>query len=291
MVIIGGGVVGVEMASIYSRIGVKTTIIEYMESLIPTMDLELGKELKKILTKNGVQIFLGNTVRNVKNNGKDVSIEFADKTGASQTLITDYCLVSVGRRPYTDGLGIKNTSVQLDDKGRVRVNEKLQTANTNIYAIGDVIDGPMLAHKAEDEGVFVAETINGQKPHINYNLIPSVVYTWPEIASVGYTEEQLKKDNRTYRVGKFPFVASGRARAAMESEGFAKILSDPKYGELLGVHIIGPRAADLIAQGVIGIHYETTDEDMTRISYAHPTYSEALKEAYLVASGQGALNL
>jgi dihydrolipoamide dehydrogenase len=291
MVVIGGGAIGVEMASIYSRIGVKVTIIEYMESLIPTMDAELGKELKKILTKNGVDILLGSTVRNVKNNGKDISIEFADKTGISQTLIADYCLVSVGRKPYTDGLGLKNTAIQLDHKSRIQVNEKLQTANPNIYAIGDVINGLMLAHKAEEEGVFVAETINGQNPHINYNLIPSVVYTWPEIASIGYTEEQLKKDNKAYRVGKFPFVASGRARAAMESDGFTKILSDPEYGEILGVHIIGPRAADLIAQGVIGMHYETTDEDMTRISYAHPTYSETLKEAYLMASGQGALNL
>lgn len=291
MVIIGGGVIGVEMASIYARIGVKVTILEYMNNLIPTMDLELGKELKKILLKTGVEALLGCSVQSAKNKGSHVQVKYLGDGKTQREIEADYCLVAVGRSPYTKGLGLEKTSIQTDEKGRIKTNEYLQTAEPNIYAIGDVVNGPMLAHKAEEEGVFVAETINGQKPHLNYQLIPSVVYTWPEVASVGYTEEQLKNENRSYRVGKFPFVASGRARAAMDVEGFSKVLTDPKYGEVLGVHIIGARAADLIAQAVIGIHYETTDEDMTRISYAHPTYSETLKEAYLIASGQGALNM
>ncbi|MEW5676031.1 dihydrolipoyl dehydrogenase [Flavobacterium enshiense] len=291
MTIIGGGVIGVEMASIYARIGTKVTIIEYADSLIPTMDKDLGKELKKILTKKGVDILLSHNVQSVVNNGENTTIKFTDKNNTTSEITTDYCLVAVGRKPYTEGLGLENTTVKLDEKGRIITNNKLQTNQENIYAIGDVVSGPMLAHKAEEEGVFAIETINGQKPHMNYNLIPGVVYTWPEVASVGYTEDELKRDNKPYRIGKFPFSASGRARAAMESEGFVKVISDPKYGEILGIHIIGPRAADLIAQGVIGMEYEVTDEDMFRISYAHPTYSEALKEACLMASGQGALNI
>ena len=291
MTIIGGGVIGVELASVYARIGTKVTIIEYADSLIPTMDRELGKELKKILAKQGVTILLSHKVQSAVNNGNNVTTKFLDAKDTTQELTADYCLVAVGRKPYTTGLGLENTAIQLDERGRIKTNEKLQTAEASIYAIGDVIAGPMLAHKAEEEGVFVAETINGQKPHINYKLIPGVVYTWPEVASVGYTEEELKQEGREYRTGKFPFSASGRARAAMESEGFVKVISEPKYGEILGIHIIGPRAADLVAQGVIGMEYEVTDEDMFRISYAHPTYSEALKEAYLIASGQGALNI
>lgn len=291
MAIVGGGVIGVEMASIYARIGVKVTIIEYLDTLIPTMDKELGQELKKILSKNGVEILLSHKVQSATNTGSSVSLKYLDRAGELRELIVDYCLVAVGRKPYTDGLGIENTTIKTDDKGYIVTDSNLQTNEKNIYAIGDVITGPMLAHKAEEEGVFVAENIHSDQPHINYNLIPSVVYTWPEVASVGYTEEQLKKDNRIYRVGKFPFVASGRARAAMESDGFVKVIADTKYGEVLGVHVIGPRAADLIAQAVIGMHFETTDEDMFRMSYAHPTYSEALKEAFLLASGQGAINL
>lgn len=289
--IIGGGVIGVEMASIYARIGVKVTIIEYAETLIPTMDRELGRELKKILSKIGIDILLSHKVQSAKNNGASVTINYLNDTGENHELTADYCLVAVGRKPYTKGLGLENTTIKLDDKGRITTDNNLKTNEENIYAIGDVISGPMLAHKAEEEGVFVAEVINGQKPHIDYNLIPGVVYTWPEVASVGITEEQLKKENRSYRVGKFPFVASGRARAAMETDGFVKVLSDTKYGEILGVHVIGPRAADLIAQATIGMHFETTDEDMFRMSYAHPTYSEAFREAYLIASGQGAINL
>jgi dihydrolipoamide dehydrogenase len=289
--IIGGGVIGLEMASIYARIGVKVTIIEYADSLIPTMDKELGKELKKIFKKEGIEVLVNHKVLSAVNNGDTATVNFLDSNDQPQEITADYCLVAVGRKPYTEGLGLENTTILVDNKGRIETNEKLQTNETNIYAIGDVIAGVMLAHKAEEEGVFVAETINGQKPHINYKLIPGVVYTWPEVASVGYTEEELREKNIEYNTGKFPFSASARARAAMEKDGFVKVLTDPKYGEVVGVHVIGPRAADLIAQAVIAMEYEVTAEDMFRISYAHPTYSEALKEAYLIASGQGSINI
>ncbi|UTX48732.1 dihydrolipoyl dehydrogenase [Chryseobacterium sp. MA9] len=291
MVIIGGGVIGVEMASIFNRIGTKVTILEYADHLIAAMDHELGKNLHKILKKEGIDIRLNQAVYKTENTGSSAKVFFKDKNGAEGDLDAEYILVAVGRSPYVKGLGLENTDVQLDERGFIKVDENNRTSASNIYAIGDVIGGVMLAHKAEEEGVFVAETINGQKRHIHYSRIPSVVYTWPEVASVGYTEEYLKKNNIAYNVGKFPFSASARARASMDMEGFAKVLVDPKYGEVLGVHIIGARAADLIAQGVIAQEYEVTAEDMFRISYAHPTYSETLKEAYLIASGQGAINI
>ncbi len=291
MVIIGGGVIGVEMASIFNRIGTKVTILEYADHLIAAMDHELGKSLQKILKKEGIDIRLKQGVYKTENIGSAAKVFFKDQNGTEGELEADYVLVAVGRSPYVKGLGLENTDVVLDERGFIKVNEKKQTSASNIYAIGDVIGGAMLAHKAEEEGVVVVETINGQKRHIHYNRIPSVVYTWPEVASVGYTEEYLKKNNIAYNVGKFPFSASARARASMDMDGFAKVLVDPKYGEVLGVHIIGARAADLIAQGVIAQEYEVTAEDMFRISYAHPTYSETLKEAYLIASGQGAVNI
>ena len=291
MVIIGGGVIGVEMASIFNRMGTRVTILEYADHLIANMDHELGKNLQKILKKEGIDILLNHAVYKTESEDSAAKVFFRDKNGKEEELEADYILVAVGRSPYIKGLGLENTDVQLDEKGFIKVNENNQTSASNIYAIGDVIGGAMLAHKAEEEGVFVAETINGQKRHIHYNRIPSVVYTWPEVASVGYTEEYLKQNNIAYNVGKLPFSASARARASMDMEGFAKVLVDPKYGEILGVHIIGARAADLIAQGVIAQEYEVTAEDMFRISYAHPTYSETLKEAYLIASGQGAINI
>lgn len=291
MVIIGGGVIGVEMASIFNRIGTKVTILEYADHLIATMDHELGKSLQKILKKDGIDIRLNHAVFKTENTGSAAKVFFKDKNGEEGEMEADYILVAVGRSPYVKGLCLENTDIQLDERGFIKVNENNQTSASNIYAIGDVIGGAMLAHKAEEEGVFVAETINGQKRHIHYHRIPSVVYTWPEVASVGYTEEYLKQNNIAYNVGKFPFSASARARASMDMEGFAKVLVDRKYGEVLGVHIIGARAADLIAQGVIAQEYEVTAEDMFRISYAHPTYSETLKEAYLIASGQGAINI
>ncbi|AZA50759.1 dihydrolipoyl dehydrogenase [Chryseobacterium carnipullorum] len=291
MVIIGGGVIGVEMASIFSRIGTQVTILEYADHLIAGMDHELGKSLQKTMKKEGVDIRLGQTVYKTETSGSSAKVFFKDKNNEDHELEAEYVLVAVGRSPYTSGLGLENTGIQMDDRGFIKVDEKRKTSVSHIYAIGDVVGGAMLAHKAEEEGVLVAETINGQKRHIHYDRIPSVVYTWPEVASVGFSEEYLKKNNISYHVGKFPFSASARARASMDTEGFAKVLVDPKYGEILGVHIIGARAADLIAQAVIAQEYEVTAEDMFRISYAHPTYSEALKEAYLIASGQGAINI
>lgn len=291
MVIIGGGVIGVEMASVYSRIGVQVTILEYADTLIPAMDRELGPSLQKILTRNGINVVLNAKVQGARNNGTSATVHYLDKAGDGKEITADYCLVAVGRMPYTSGLGLEQAGIDTDEKGRIKTNEHLQTTAANIYAIGDVIAGPMLAHKAEEEGAFVAAHINGQHPHIKYHLIPAVVYTWPEVAGAGYTEEQLKEKGITYRKGKFPFIASGRARAADETDGFVKVLSDPTYGEILGVHIIGSRAADLIAQAVIAMEFEVTDIEMGRISYAHPTFSEALKDAYLSASGQGAINL
>lgn len=291
MVIIGGGVIGVEMASIFNRIGTQVTILEYADHLIAAMDHELGKNLQKILKKEGVDIRLGHSVYKTESSESAAKVFFKDKNGTDDSMEADYILVAVGRSPYTKGLGLGNTEVQIDSRGFIKVDENNRTAVSNIYAIGDVIGGAMLAHKAEEEGGLVAETIHGEKHHIHYDRIPSVVYTWPEVASVGYTEEYLKKNNIAYNIGKFPFSASARARASMDTDGFAKVLVDPKYGEVLGVHIIGARAADLIAQGVIAQEYEVTAEDMFRISYAHPTYSETLKEAYLMASGQGSINI
>jgi dihydrolipoamide dehydrogenase len=291
MVIIGGGVIGVEMASVFARIGVEVTIIEFTDALIPSMDRELGKELQKSLSKLGIRILLNHKVQSVKNTGDSILLHYLDDENRLQELSAGYCLVAAGRRPNTEELGLENTRIEKNERGQIITNEKLQTAEEHIYAIGDVLPGVMLAHKAEEEAVFAVETINGQKPQIHYHLIPGVVYTWPEVASVGYTEEELIQQGIPYKKGKFPFSASGRARAAGDTEGFSKVLSGIKYGELLGVHIIGARAADLIAQAVIGMHYETTDDDMFRMSYAHPTYSETLKEAYLISSGQGALNL
>lgn len=291
MVIIGGGVIGVEMASVFNRLGTEVSILEYADYLISAMDHELGKTLQKILKKDGMDIRLQQAVYKAENLGNHTKVYFRDKNGTENSLEADYILVAVGRRPYTENLGLENTGVKLDERGFIITNEKLQTSVPGIYAIGDVIGGAMLAHKAEEEGVFVAETIKGQKPHIHYGRIPSVVYTWPEVASVGATEEELKKNNIDYKSGKFPFSASARARASMDMEGFAKVLVDPKYGEILGVHIIGPRAADSIAQAVVALEYEVTAKDMFSISYAHPTYTEVLKEAYMLAYGQPAINI
>ncbi|MFP3595591.1 dihydrolipoyl dehydrogenase [Chryseobacterium sp. SIMBA_029] len=291
LVIVGGGVIGVEMASIFNRIGTKVTILEYTDNLIATMDCDLGKSLKKIMSKEGIDVCLQQSVYKAENLGNTAKVWFKDQQGKEQEMEADYILVAVGRKPYTENLGLENTNVQLSTKGTIVVNENLQTSVPGIYAIGDVIGGAMLAHKAEKEGVFVVERINGQKHHIHYDRIPSVVYTWPEVSSVGATEEELKQKGLEYTIGKFPFSANARARAGMDTEGFVKVLADPKYGELLGVHIIGARAADLIAQAVVGLEYEVTVEDMARISYAHPTYAEVLKESYTIASGLPSINI
>ncbi|MFC6101566.1 dihydrolipoyl dehydrogenase [Olivibacter domesticus] len=291
MIIIGGGVIGLEMASIFNRIGTEITILEYADHLIANMDNELGTALHKILKKEGIPIHLEQAVYRAENLGSTAKVWFRDKNGNKQELEADYVLVAVGRKPYTESLGLENTNVQLTSKGTISTNDKLQTTATNIYAIGDVIGGAMLAHKAEEEAVYAVEIIDGQKPHINYRRIPSVVYTWPEVASVGFTEEELKQQGQAYQVGKFPFSANARARAGMDTEGFIKVLADPRFGELLGVHIIGARAADLIAQAVVGLEYEVTANEISRISYAHPTYAEVLKEAYTIASGRPSINI
>lgn len=292
LVVIGGGVIGLELASVFRRLGSEVSVVEYADSIIATMDGELGKTLQKILKKEGVEFYTGHGVTEVKSNGKKVTVKAKDKkSNAEITLEGDYCLVAVGRRPYTEGLNLEAAGVKLDERGRVETNAHLQTNVPHIYAIGDVVKGAMLAHKAEEEGVLVAEYIAGQKPHIDYNLIPGVVYTWPEVASVGQTEEQLKAAGRDYKSGSFPFKASGRARASNESDGFIKVLADKKTDEILGVHMIGPRAADMIGEAVLAMEYRASAEDIARTSHAHPTYSEALKEAALAATENRALNI
>ncbi len=291
LIIIGGGVIGLELGSVYARLGAKVSVVEYTDSLIPSMDKALGKELQKVLKKEGFEFFFKHKVTGTSVKGKAVTVTAEDPKGETVEFKGDYCLVAVGRRPYTDNLGLDKAGVQKDERGRVAVNDHLQTNVPNIYAIGDVVRGAMLAHKAEEEGVMVAEILAGQKPHINYNLIPGVVYTWPEVAGVGQTEEQLKAAGIKYNAGKFPFMASGRARASMDTDGFVKVLADATTDEILGVHMIGPRAADMIAEAVVAMEFRASAEDIGRISHAHPTYTEAMKEAALAATGNRSLHL
>lgn len=291
LIVIGGGVIGMEMASVFARIGSKVQVVEYFDSIIAAMDADLGKELKKSLEKLGIEFFLGHGVQAVTRKGKIVTVKAESKDGKALELKGDYCLVSVGRKAYTNGLGLENIGIKTDARGKVPVNEKLETSVKGVYAIGDVIDGAMLAHKAEDEGCFVAEVIAGQHPHINYLLIPGVVYTWPEVAGVGYTEQQLKEKNIPYKTGKFPFLASGRARASMDTDGFIKVLAHKDSDEILGVHMIGPRIADLIAEAVLAMEFRASAEDITRMSHAHPTYTEAFKEACFAAWQGKAIHL
>ena len=291
LIIIGGGVIGLELGSVYARLGTKVSVVEYFDSLIPTMDKMLGRELKKVLKKLGFEYYLKHKVTAVKSTAKTVTITAESPKGENVELKGDYCLVAVGRMPYTDGLGLENVGITTDKAGRIEVDEELKTSADNIYAIGDVIKGAMLAHKAEEEGVFVAEVLAGQKPHIHYNLIPGVVYTWPEIASVGYTEEQLKEQGKEYKSGSFPYRALGRARASMDIDGQVKVLADKNTDEILGVHIIGARAADMIAAAVIAMEYRASAEDVARMSHAHPTYMEAVKEACLAATEDRAIHM
>jgi dihydrolipoamide dehydrogenase len=290
LIVIGGGVIGMELGSVYSRLGAKVTVVEFLDNLIPTMDGTMGKELQKVAKKMGMEVFLGHKVTSVENKGKEVVVKAEGKKGELLELKGDYCLVSIGRRPFTDGLAIEKAGLSLE-KGRIPVDDHLRTKVETIYAIGDVVRGAMLAHKAEEEGVFVAETIAGQKPHIHYHLIPSVVYTWPEVAGVGYTEEQLKESGRAYKSGSFPFKALGRARASMDVDGLVKVLADKETDEILGIHIIGARAADMIAAGVTAMEFRASAEDVSRMSHAHPTYMEAVKEACLAATGNRALHI
>ncbi|MEX0362206.1 MAG: dihydrolipoyl dehydrogenase [Allomuricauda sp.] len=284
MIVIGGGVIGLELGQVYKRLGAEVSVVEFMDRIIPGMDGGLSKELMKSLKKQKMKFHLSHKVKSVERKGDEVIIKADDKKGQEVTFTGDYCLVSVGRRPYTDGLNAEAAGVKLDDRGRVEVNEHLQTNVSNIYAIGDVVRGAMLAHKAEEEGTLVAEYLAGQKPHINYNLIPGVVYTWPEVAAVGQTEEQLQEAGVDYKVGQFPMRALGRARASMDIDGFVKILADKTTDEVLGVHMIGARCADLITEGVTAMEFRASAEDMARMSHAHPTYAEAVKEAALAAT-------
>ncbi len=291
LVVIGGGVIGLELGSVYGRMGSKVSVIEYMDSLIPTMDRTMGKELQKSLKKIGFEFYLKHKVSAVESKGKEITVKAENGKGETVEVKGDYVLVSIGRKPYTEGLNAEAAGVKITEKGQIEVNEKLQTSVANIYAIGDVVKGAMLAHKAEEEGVFVAETILGQKPHINYNLIPGVVYTWPEVAAVGFTEEQLKEKGVKYKTGKFPFMASGRARASMDTDGLVKVLADAETDEILGVHMIGPRTADMIAEAVVAMEFRASAEDIARMSHAHPTYTEAFKEACLAATDNRALHI
>ena len=291
MLVIGGGVIGLELGSVYARLGTKVEVLEFAESIIPTMDKTMGKELTKVLKKEGFKFNLQTRVQNVENTGKGVKVTALNKKGETVMFEGDYCLVAVGRKPYTEGLGLENAGVKMTDRGMVETNDLLQTNVANIYAIGDVVKGAMLAHKAEEEGVFVAELVAGQKPHINHNLIPGVVYTWPEVAAVGQTEEQLKEAGVAYKVGSFPMKALGRARASTDIMGLVKILADAETDEVLGVHMIGARAADLIMEAVTAMEFRASAEDMARICHPHPTYSEAVKEAALAATADRAIHI
>lgn len=292
LIVIGGGVIGLELGSVFRRLGSEVSVVEFADSCIAAMDQDLGKELQKILTKDGIKFHMGHGVTSVERKGNEVIVKAKNKNSQEEIQLKgDYCLVAVGRRPYTDNLNLEAAGLKADERGRIPVNDHLQTSVPHIYAIGDVVRGAMLAHKAEEEGVFVAETINGQKPHINYLLIPGVVYTWPEVAGVGHTEQDLKKEGRAYKVGKFPFLALGRAVASAEKNGFIKVLADKNTDEILGVHMIGPRTADMIGEAVVAMEFRASAEDIGRISHAHPTYSEGFKEACLAATENRALNI
>jgi len=282
LAVIGGGYIGLEMGSVWSRLGSDVTVIEYLDFITPGMDREISNEFQKILTKQGINFKLGSKVNSVNSKASSVTINYTDiKNSKEETIEVDKVLVSVGRKPYTEGLNLSKVGVKKDSKGRIEVNNKLQTSVKNIYAIGDVIKGPMLAHKAEEEGIAVAEILAGQAGHVNYNVIPGVVYTSPEVATVGKTEEQLKSENHNYKVGKFPFLANSRAKVNNETDGFVKILADSKTDKVLGVHIIGPHCGDMIAEMALAMEFGASAEDIARTCHAHPTHTEAVKEAAL----------
>ena len=292
MVVIGGGVIGLELGSVYARLGTEVEVVEYLDRIIAGMDKDCSKELQRSLKKLGVKFHLKHKVINVKATGRSVTVEVQKRDSEEKIeLKADYCLVAIGRRAYTDNLGLENVGIKTDDRGRIEVDGHLQTNVSGIYAIGDVVKGAMLAHKAEEEGVFVAETMMGQKPHIDYNLISGVVYTWPEVASVGKTEGQLKEAGVPYKSGKFPMKALGRARASTDVEGMVKVLAHKETDEILGVHMVGARAADMIAEAVALMEFRASAEDCARMSHAHPTFTEAIKEAALAATGDRALHI
>lgn len=292
VLVIGGGVIGLELGSVYARLGTKVHVVEFLDRILAGMDADCSRELSKSLKGLGMEFHLRYAVTEVIPSENSVKVKAKSRDDESKVLEwdVDYCLVAIGRRPYTDGLGLENAGIALDEKGRIPVNEHLETSVPGIYAIGDVIRGAMLAHKAEEEGVFVAETIVGQHPHIHYPLIPGVVYTWPEVAGVGHTEEALKEQGIPYKPGKFPFRALGRARASMDVDGMVKVLAHAETDEILGVHIVGARAADMIAEAVALMEYRASAEDAARMSHAHPTYTEAFKEACLAATANRAIH-
>lgn len=292
MVIIGGGVIGLELGSVFARLGTEIEVVEFMDRIIAGMDKDCSKELMRSLKKLGIKFHLKHKVNTVTGNKRGVKVEVQKRDSEETfTLNADYCLVAIGRRPYTDNLGLENVGIKLDERGRIEVDEHLQTNVKGIYAIGDVIKGAMLAHKAEEEGVLVAETIVGQKPHINYNLIPGVIYTWPEVAGVGKTEDQLKEAGIPYKSGKFPYKALGRARASTDVDGMVKILAHKETDEILGVHMVGARVADMIAEAVVAMEFRASAEDLARMSHAHPTYTEAIREAALAATDNRPLHI
>ena len=291
MVIIGGGVIGLELGQVYKRLGADVSVIEYADRITPIMDAALSRELTKVMKKQKIKFYLSHKVNNVERKGDTVNVTALNKKGEEVTFVGDYCLVSVGRKPYTDGLNAKAAGVQLTERGQIQVNDHLQTTVGNIYAIGDVVRGAMLAHKAEEEGVMVAEILAGQQPHIDYNLIPNVIYTWPEVAAVGKTEEELKSAGVDFKSGQFPMRALGRSRASGDTDGFIKILADAQTDEVLGVHMIGARVADLIAEAVVAMEFRASAEDIARMSHSHPTYAEAVKEAALAASENRPLHI
>ena len=291
LIIIGGGVIGLELGSVYRRLGSEVTVVEFQDGLLPTMDKTLGKELMKILKKEGFKFLFNHAVQKVNAVEGGVQLDVKNKKEEIISIEGDYCLVAVGRKAYTDKLGLENIGIETDKAGRIVTDNNLMTSESNVYAIGDVVKGAMLAHKAEEEGVFVAEHIANQKPHIDYNLVPGVVYTWPEVASVGKTEQELKESNVDFKIGQFPIRALGRARASMDIQGLIKIISDSNNDEVLGVHMIAPRAADLIMEAVVAMEYRASAEDIARICHPHPTYSEAVKEAALSATENRPLHI
>ena len=281
MIVVGGGYIGLEMGSVWSRLGTEVTVIEFLDHITPGMDKEISNEFMKILKKQGINFNMNTKVEKITKKIDGVIVETSDNNGNKNKHEVDVVLISVGRKPYTNNLNLKNVGIDLDQKGRIKVNKKFETSVKNIFAIGDVIEGPMLAHKAEEEGIAVAELISGQSGQVNYDIIPGVIYTSPEIAAVGKTEEQLKEMSIGYKVGKFPFMANSRAKAINEPEGFVKILADKVTDKVLGVHIIGPHAGEMIAEMSIAMEFGASSEDIARTCHAHPTFSEAIKEAAL----------
>ncbi len=290
MVVIGAGAIGLELGSVYQRLGCEVVFLEYADRAMPMMDSAMSRDLTRAMKKLGVRFHFSTRTKSAENTGKGVRVTAVNKKGEEEVYEADYCLVAVGRKPYSTGLNGEAIGLRIDDRGRIAIDDQFRTNVDGVYAIGDVVRGAMLAHKAEEEGVAVAEWLAGQKPHIHYNLIPNVVYTWPEVASVGKTEEELKEAGVKYKTGSFLFKASGRARASMDTDGQVKMLADAGTDEILGVHICGPRAADMIAEAVVAMEYRASAEDIARMSHAHPTYTEAIREAALEATEGRALH-